>query len=157
MAIDPGGNIWVADSGHNRVLEFNSERKYVRQFGTEGTGEGQFKGIRGIATNAAGDVYVTGSSRVQEFSPTGAYLRQFGSVGTGNGQFHLPTGIASDPTTGNLYVADNGNNRIEAFSSAGAFIAVFGSAGSGAGQFSGPGGVAVGSTGKGFILSLIHI
>ena len=56
VAIDPSGNIFVADPGHDRVLEFNSERKYLRQFGSEGTGEGQFKGIGGIATDASGDV-----------------------------------------------------------------------------------------------------
>ena len=59
VAVDPSGNIFVADSGHDRVLEFNSKREYVRQFGSEGSGEGQFKGIEGIAANAAGDVYVT--------------------------------------------------------------------------------------------------
>ncbi len=92
MAVDPSGNIWVADSGHDRVLEFNSKHEYLRQFGSEGTGEGQFKGIGGIATNASGDVYVidTANHRMQEFSPTGTYITQFGSR-PGNGQFVDPT------------------------------------------------------------------
>ncbi len=79
VALDPSGDIFVADSGHDRVLEFNSNREYLRQFGTEGTGNGQFKGIRGIATNASGDVYAidTANHRVQEFSPTGTYITQF--------------------------------------------------------------------------------
>src|SRR5262249_30785961 len=92
VALDPSGDTWVADSGDDRVLEFNKERKYVRQFGVEGTGEGQFmgiaiSGIAGIATNSSGDVYVTGSDRVREFSPSGEFLRQWGSPGSGNGQF----------------------------------------------------------------------
>jgi tripartite motif-containing protein 71 len=83
VALDPSGNIWIADSGHDRVIEFNSKHEYLRQFGSEGTAEGQFKAISGIAANAAGDVYVTdyGNNRVQEFSPTGGFLRQFGSSG----------------------------------------------------------------------------
>ena len=90
VASDSGGDIFVGDSGHNRVLEFNSKREYLRQWGSEGSGEGQFQGIAGIATNASGDVYVSSSDRIQEFSPTGAYLRQFGTPGSGNGQFARP-------------------------------------------------------------------
>ena len=47
VATDPSGNIWVGDSGHDRVLEFNSKREYLRQFGSAGSGEGQFQGIAG--------------------------------------------------------------------------------------------------------------
>ena len=133
VAVDPSGNIWVADSGHNRVLEFNKERKYVRQFGSEGSGEGQFRGIGGIATDASGDVYVTGSSRVQEFSPSGAYLRQFGSPGSGNGQFLYPSGIAVD-SSGNVWVLDTFNYRVQEFSPSGAYLGQFGSKGTGNGQ-----------------------
>jgi hypothetical protein len=133
VAVDPSGNIWVADSGHNRVLEFNEERQYVRQFGSEGTGEGQFQGILGIATNASGDVYVSGSDRVQEFSPTGEFLRQFGSPGSGNGQFVYPDGIAVD-SGGNVWVLDSLNYRVQEFSPSGAYLGQFGSQGSGNGQ-----------------------
>ena len=134
MAVDPSGNIWVADSGHNRVLEFNPEREYLRQFGTEGSREGQFKGIQGIATDASGDVYVTDSGRrVQEFSPTGTFLRQFGSPGSGNGQFSYPTGIALD-ASGNVWVLDTSNSRVQEFSPTGAYLGQFGSKGTGNGQ-----------------------
>jgi DNA-binding beta-propeller fold protein YncE len=133
VAVDPSGNIWVADSGHNRVLEFNKERQYVRQFGSEGTGEGQFQGILGIATNASGDVYVSGSDRVQEFSPTGEFLRQFGSPGSGNGQFVYPNGIAVD-SGGNVWVLDSLNDRVQEFSPSGTYLGQFGSQGGGNGQ-----------------------
>ena len=55
------GDFWVAESAQDRVLEFNPERKYVRQFGSAGAGNGQFNGIAGIATNASGDVYAIDS------------------------------------------------------------------------------------------------
>ena len=55
VAVDPSGNVWVA-GGHDQVLEFNSKREYVRQFGKEGSGEGQFKGIGGIASDSSGDI-----------------------------------------------------------------------------------------------------
>ena len=55
VAVDPSGDIWVA-GGHDQVLEFNSKHEYVRQFGKEGSGEGQFKGIGGIASDSSGDI-----------------------------------------------------------------------------------------------------
>jgi hypothetical protein len=138
VALDPSGNIWVADSGHDRVLEFNKERKFLRQFGVVGTGVGQYEGIAvsgiaGIATNSSGDVYVTGSDRVQEFSPTGEFLRQWGSPGSGNGQFLFPYGIAADGS-GNVWVLDTFNYRVQEFSESGAFLKAFGSKGTENGQ-----------------------
>ena len=40
VAIDASGNIWVADSGNSRIVEYNAERKYIRQFGEAGRGRG---------------------------------------------------------------------------------------------------------------------
>ena len=46
VAVDPSGDIFIADSGHDRIVELNSERKFIRQFGEAGSGEGQFYGHR---------------------------------------------------------------------------------------------------------------
>jgi|GEM_PF-6310361 len=133
VAVDPSGNIWVANSASS-VAEFNSKREFVRQFGSAGRGEGQFEGIGGIATNASGDVYVSGSSRVQEFSPTGTFITQFGTNGSGNGQFHGPSAIAIEPSTGNVWVLDSFNYRVQEFSPTGEYMSQFGTEGSGNGQ-----------------------
>jgi tripartite motif-containing protein 71 len=144
VAVDPSGNVFVADSGHDRVLEFNSKREYLRQFGSAGTGEGQFEGIAGIASNSAGDVYVTGSDRVQEFSPTGAFIRKFGSPGSGNGQFAGPSGVAID-SSGDVWVLDSFNYRVQEFSATGEFLSKFGSQGTGNGQLEAAYGLAISS------------
>jgi prepilin-type N-terminal cleavage/methylation domain-containing protein len=138
-----GQNIWVADYGNNRVEEFSPSGAYLSQFGTAGSGNGQFSGPTGIAVDASGNIWVVdyGNDRVEEFSPSGAYLSQFGSYGTGNGQFVLPESIAID-ASGNILVADYWNNRVEEFSPSGAYLSQFGTAGSGNGQFSGPGEIA---------------
>ena len=118
-------------------------------FGASGAGNGQFAYPFGIATDAAGNIYVTDhdNNRIQKFSSAGAHIITFGSQGTGNGQFNLPNGIAID-ATGNIYVADSENHRIQKFSSAGAHIITFGSQGTGNGQFNIPLGIAIDASGK---------
>ena len=116
VAVDPSGDIWVA-GGHDQVLEFNSNTRIRQAVRQKGSGEGQFNGIGGIASDASGDIYVTdsGNNRVEEFSPTGAYLRQFGSAGTGAGQFSDPTGIALD-SSGNVWVLNTHGVLVQEFS-----------------------------------------
>jgi RHS repeat-associated protein len=121
--ISPGGN-------SETIYPF----AFSAAFGSEGTGNGQFKKPAGSATDAAGNVWVVdeGNSRIEKFSSAGAFIAAYGSKGTGNGQFQAPWGIAINQSTGNVYVADKGNNRIEELSSSGAFVATFGTSGSGA-------------------------
>jgi streptogramin lyase len=127
---------------------------YLSKFGSEGSGNGQFKssilGTVGAgmwdATDSAGNLWVTdpGNNRVQKFSSSGEYIAQFGASGTGNGQFKEPQGIAID-SEGHLYVVDKANSRVQEFSSFGEYIRQFGSTGAGNGQFKEPEGVAIDS------------
>jgi hypothetical protein len=123
VAVDPSGNIFVSDTRHDHIVEFNSKREYVRQFGSVGSGNGQFNTIGGIAINGSGDVYVSdpGNDRVQEFNDEGTFLRAFGSYGSGNGQFAYPSAVAID-ASGDVWVLDNYNDRVEEFSSTGTYL-----------------------------------
>ncbi len=53
----------------------------VAEWGSEGTGDGRFQFLTGIALDASGNVYVgdTNNNRVQVFSPEGRFLRKLGS------------------------------------------------------------------------------
>jgi tripartite motif-containing protein 71 len=95
IAVDPGGDIYVADSGNNRVEKFNKDGVYQSQFGSQGSGNGQFKYPVGIAFGAGGTIYVTdvGNNRVETFDSSGSYLGQFGSYGQGHGEFFAPYGV----------------------------------------------------------------
>src|SRR6266571_4521585 len=94
---------------------------YLLQWGTPGSGDGQFNGPAGVAVDASGNVYVAdyGNHRVQKFTDTGTFLTQWG------GQFNGPTGVAVD-ASGNVYVGDTGNggihnNRIQKFTDTGVY------------------------------------
>src|SRR5436190_20760937 len=118
-------------------------QSYLTQWGSQGSGNGQFNVPNGVATDASGNVYVadTRNHRIQKFTDTGTYLMQWGSQGSGNGQFSTPSGVATD-AGGNVYIADTSNSRIQKFTGTGTYITKWGSCGSGNGQFHTPSGVA---------------
>ena len=150
IAQDSSGNIYVVDSGNNRVQVFNSSGTYISQFGSYGSSSGQFNGPRGIALDSSGNIYVAdnGNNRVEKFNSSGQFISTIGSNGSGNGQFSGPIGIAI-PSTGNIYVTDSGNNRIEEFSSStNAYLAQAGTSGNGKGQFNTPKDFAFDSSGN---------
>jgi DNA-binding beta-propeller fold protein YncE len=117
-------------------LRADNPPTYLTQFGSAGSGNGQFENPIGIAVDSSNNVYLTdvGNSRVEEFDRYGNYLAQWGSGGGGNGQFEYPQGIAVD-SSNNVYVTDGSNHRVEKFTSSGIYLTQWGSYGSGNGQF----------------------
>jgi DNA-binding beta-propeller fold protein YncE len=149
VAVDAGGNLYLADNANMRVEVLSSTGEFVTEWGSYGTAPGQFSSPLAIAVSPAGLVYVADdvSQRVEVFTTTGAFMTQWGSYGSGPGQFAGPWGIALD-AAGNVYVADTSNNRIQVFTSNGQFLAQWGTLDSGPGQFYKPIGVAVGPDGR---------
>lgn len=161
IAVDSSGDIYVVDSANNTILKFSSTGTLLTQFGSQGTGNGQFNWPEGIALDDSGNIYVTDyrENRVQKFDANGNYLSQFGTSGTSNGQFYGPKGIALD-SAGTIYVTDTGNYRVEKFSPTGTYLLQFGSQGSGDGQFgssygsSGLGSVSLGAAGDIYVADI---
>jgi DNA-binding beta-propeller fold protein YncE len=84
VAWDAQGNIYVTDGyGNSRVAKYDKNGKWVKNWGSRGTGEGQFNIVHGIAIDAQGNVYVAdeGNKRVQVFDTDGNFKTQFTNVG----------------------------------------------------------------------------
>ena len=66
IAVDSIGNVYVADTANNRIQKFDSNGKLITKWGTEGSGQGQFKRPKG-SVDDNGNVYVadTGDNRIQ--------------------------------------------------------------------------------------------
>src|SRR5262245_21508471 len=102
---------------------------YLTQWGSPGSGNGEYNKPYHVAVDAAGDVYVVdwereslgGNARVQKFSASGTYLTQWGSRGIGNGQFTTPSGAAAD-ALGNIYVPDQSDARVQKFTNTGGYL-----------------------------------
>ena len=97
VAVDSKGNIWVTDTGNDRIEEFNEKGEYLAQFGTKGTGNGDFTEPKGLAVDPKGNIWVadSGNARIQEFNEKREYMRQF-AAGTN------PIGVAVD-SKGNVW------------------------------------------------------
>ena len=124
---------------------------FVLQWGSFGTGNGQFNGPRGVALGS-GNVYVADSrnDRLQFFTPTGSFIGKWGSHGQGGGEFDRPRGISAAPGA-DVWVADRTNHRIQKFTSSGAFLLEVGDFGTGNGFFNQPRDVAVDAAGNVYV------
>lgn len=86
VAFDREGNVYVADGmgANNRIAKFNRDGNWVTGWGQTGSGQGQFNRIRGIVTDAAGNVYAadSGNNRIQVFDGNGTFKAQITGIGT---------------------------------------------------------------------------
>lgn len=72
LAIDNrNGDVYVVDTGNNRVQRFDRDGRFISEFGNAGRGNGQFDRPYGIAIDKDGYIYVadTGNKRIQKFAP----------------------------------------------------------------------------------------
>jgi DNA-binding beta-propeller fold protein YncE len=145
IAVDPSGNILVADTNNGRIEKFSSTGAFLSIIGMKGSGHGQLGEPNGIAVDRAGNIYVAevGSNhRVQKLAPDGTFIAEWKGPDLG---FYGPRRIAIGPDD-SVYVVDQGHTRVVKFSPDGRVLAVWGSKGAGDGQFDDPTSVAVDPT-----------
>jgi DNA-binding beta-propeller fold protein YncE len=130
------GDVYVIDSGDNRVEKFDPSGNFLLMFGGEvnatskgnicaagescqagvaGTGEGEFERLNGhsIAVDAGGRVFVGDENRIQRFSGAGAVEAQIALPGAG-----FIENMVVD-SAGNFYVGASGLTGVHEFDSAG--------------------------------------
>jgi DNA-binding beta-propeller fold protein YncE/DNA-binding CsgD family transcriptional regulator len=149
LAIDQQGNLYVADSGTNRVRMIDPQGN-IHGFAGTGesgdTGDGDaalmahLSGPTGLAIDqGTGTLYIadTGNHRLRKVSRDG----KISTVGAGS-TLSLPVAIAADDR-GDVFVADKGTNRVTRIDAGGAITNLSASGFA----FSSPLGVAVDSSG----------
>jgi hypothetical protein len=107
------GDIYVVDSGNNRVQRFDSSATFLSAWGRDVIQSGK--------PGDLGDAY--------ELCTIAADCKA-GSRGTladgPGGELAGPQGIAIDQATGNVYVTEQNNRRVSEFSAGGVFLRTFG-------------------------------
>ena len=121
VAVDSAGDVYVGDQLGYAVEKFNALGQLEAEWGSYGSGPGQFGPIGGLATDAAGDVYVvdSGHDRIEKFAPNGEYITSWGHRGRGLGQFRFFSSPNSgDPPGGGIavvgeyvFVSDTANSH----------------------------------------------
>src|SRR5215475_11762397 len=85
VAVDKHDTVYVTDEWTNTVSVFDAAGKFIRKWGTPGSGPGELKNPAGIICDAGGNVIVvdSGNDRLQVFTPDGKALTQCGRKGSG--------------------------------------------------------------------------
>lgn len=117
LALGSGGELYVADSGNDRIAVFAGDGDFL------GTLSGQMSEPKDVALDGSGRAFVAdyGDDRIDVFSGEGGFLFKFGE--SGEGQLASPTGAAVSAST--VFVADSGNSRIALFQDDGKFLSSF--------------------------------
>jgi DNA-binding beta-propeller fold protein YncE len=141
-AVDPRGNLWVADGFNSRFQIFAPDGVFLESWGTLGSAEGKFDffdpnlhggyGVGSIAFDDAGNFYVgdTANRRVQKFGPDRTFLTAWGGEGTADGQFRGLSDLAVDEQ-GRVYVTDYLRRELQVFDGDGRFLTKWSDAGGG--------------------------
>ncbi len=140
LSVDQEGNIYVCDSLKHRIIAFTPEGWFEVQWGSGGTGPGQFNQPLYSTITDDGIIYVSdwANSRVQKFTLDGEYIGEFGGLGFEPDQFAGTTGIAID-SRGQLLVCDYLGVRIQNYGVLGyPLIDVIGGTYPGTGGLGGP-------------------
>jgi len=147
IVLTANGTLAVADTGNNRIVEFDLSGNQISTWGTYGIANGQLFYPRGVTVDSSGRVYVSDDlARIQIFDASGQLIDIWAGMGYGEGLFMYP-GAAAIDVNGAMYVVDTSNHRIQKFDKNGRYLLMWGSPGSGIGQFYYPKGIAIGPDG----------
>jgi DNA-binding beta-propeller fold protein YncE len=132
VAWDAAGNSFVADGYNNsRVVKFDKDGNWVKEWGQRGTAPGEFHTVHSIATDAKGNVYVGDreNNRIQVFDNDGNFLKQWTQAGA-------PWAICITPGPKQvLYTSDSNAGLIYKLDLDGNILGAFGKSGKQLGQF----------------------
>jgi DNA-binding beta-propeller fold protein YncE len=146
VAFDADGNIYVADGyGNSRIVKFDKDGRYLKEWGTFGKEPGQFDLPHNIVIDKQGRVYVADreNQRIQIFDTDGKFLDQWTEIG-------YPFGLAITPDQ-KILMADGGYDRVIELDLNGKILGAIGEPGRAPGQFSCAHTVAVAPDGHFFV------
>lgn len=115
IAIDPEGNVYIADTGNNRVQKFDRYGRFLRQVGGFGWGREQFDRPLDVCASTGLDVFVAdyNNERIERYDAHLNYISSFYSddASPEGLRFGFPLSVAIS-THGELFIVDGENRRL---------------------------------------------
>jgi trimeric autotransporter adhesin len=161
VAIDASGNIYIADTNHDRIRMVTKSTGIISTVaGTGSNGYTREGGLatsaalnlpRGVAIDASGNIYIadTNNNRIRMVTKSTGIISTVAGTGSsgysGDGglatsaALYYPQGVALD-ASGNIYIADTYNSRMRMVMKSTGIISTV--AGTGSSGYSGDGGLA---------------
>jgi uncharacterized protein (TIGR03437 family) len=156
-ALDPSGNLFIVETGANRIRAVTADGLITTIAGTGVAGLGpdslpatqtQLRAPQGVCLDRSGNLYIvdTGNSRILMAPPLSLVTTIAGNGGAGAAgdgglapfaQLNQPTACAAD-SAGNLYIADTYNHSIRKVDPTGTITTVAGTGIAGNGGDEGP-------------------
>ena len=167
IALDAAGNLFIADSRHNRIRRVDARTNIVSTVAGNGSssyyGDGDLaiksslNSPSGITIDGSGDLYIadTGNNVIRQLEASTGIIRTIAGTGASGysgdrgpaiaATLSEPWGVTVDPA-GNLYVADTANHVVRKVDKSGVITTVAGNGfknPDGSGAFGGDGGPAI--------------
>jgi tripartite motif-containing protein 71 len=154
VAPDAEGKTLYVTGGH-RLTAYSPTGQVLRQWGSEGQSQGEFRYPASVLVAPEGHVYVVDAlnSRVQIFDPQGKFVFQVGAWGVLPGQLFRPKGVALD-SKNRIYVTDSYMDLVEVFGSDYQFQHVLGAKGK-IRRVTAPGGMAIDASDRLFVAEML--
>lgn len=115
ITADKDGNIYIVDTGNQRVSIFDKTGKFISTFNgsANSAGGSLFVNPRGIAVDPAGTIYVVSNLThyIYGFDKNGKQLFVFGGNGAEDDKFCLPNGMYMSED-GTIFITDTVNQRV---------------------------------------------
>ena len=121
LAFDPAGNLYIADTGNNRIRKVSVKDGIINTiagqggptgdmtYSCSGTSDSFLNAPEAIALDAAGSIYIvdTNNNRIMKLTPQGALTRFAPNV-----PLNAPRAIGIDPK-GNIWIGDNATRTLK--------------------------------------------
>ncbi len=113
LAIGPDGNVYVTDSGHDRIKVFDVKGRFLREWGVKGLRRGDLNAAAGIAFDSSGRLHEADAAnhRVQMFTPEGKFLGEWYLPNAGNLKVWSPTNLCAEGSQF-LYISNVAENKL---------------------------------------------
>ena len=151
------GDLYITDTGNNRIVKLDKNLNFILQWGSKGTGDGQFDHPHAIDVGPDRNVYVSSGFQpyIQKFDPNGKFIKKWGKEGSGDGEMLMFLEHLDVDDKGRVFLINN-NIRpvIQVWDSEGNYLTKFGSEkeGSANGQLAEPEHVTVDNDAKPFVV-----